>query len=52
MMGYAWLGYEEAMARLTYENAREMLRWGWEILEKGKGSGVLGCKGSRGKVGD
>lgn len=24
--GFAWLGYEEAMQRLTYDNAREMLR--------------------------
>lgn len=25
-VGHAWLGYEEAMERLTYDNAREILR--------------------------
>jgi bis(5'-nucleosidyl)-tetraphosphatase len=30
--GHAWLGYEEAMERLTYENAREMLRAAHEAL--------------------
>jgi 8-oxo-dGTP pyrophosphatase MutT (NUDIX family) len=31
--GYAWLGYDEAMGRLTYENAREMLRAAHEALQ-------------------
>jgi 8-oxo-dGTP pyrophosphatase MutT (NUDIX family) len=30
--GYAWLAYEDAMQRLTYENAREMLRAAHEAL--------------------
>jgi 8-oxo-dGTP pyrophosphatase MutT (NUDIX family) len=30
--GYAWLGYEDAMGRLTYENAQEMLRAAHEAL--------------------
>ncbi len=34
--GYAWLGVEEALQRLTYENAREMLRAAHAALvEKG-----------------
>jgi 8-oxo-dGTP pyrophosphatase MutT (NUDIX family) len=37
--GFAWLGYEEALERLTYENAREMLRAAHEALMKG---GVAG----------
>ncbi len=32
--GYAWLPYEEAVERLTYENAKEMLRAAWEELQK------------------
>ena len=35
--GYAWLPYEQALARLTYDNAREMLRAAWEAMEKGNG---------------
>jgi 8-oxo-dGTP pyrophosphatase MutT (NUDIX family) len=30
--GYAWLGYDDALERLTYENAREMLRAAHESL--------------------
>ncbi|HVX86783.1 MAG TPA: NUDIX domain-containing protein [Phycisphaerae bacterium] len=37
--GYAWLGYEEALERLTYENAREMLRAAHEALMKGRSAG-------------
>ena len=32
--GYAWLAYEEALDRLTYKNAREMLTAAWEALAK------------------
>jgi 8-oxo-dGTP pyrophosphatase MutT (NUDIX family) len=32
--GYAWLTFEEAMGRLTYENAREMLAAGHAALMK------------------
>lgn len=32
--GHEWLPYEEASARLTYDNAREMLQAAWESLEK------------------
>ena len=32
--GHAWLGFEEALERLTYENARVMLRAAWETLNK------------------
>jgi bis(5'-nucleosidyl)-tetraphosphatase len=31
--GYAWLGYEEAVERLTYQNARDMLIAAWKSLE-------------------
>jgi bis(5'-nucleosidyl)-tetraphosphatase len=31
--GYAWLPYEEALARLTYKNARDMLTAGWKALQ-------------------
>jgi len=34
--GHAWLGYEEALSRLTYENAREMLRKAHRALESAK----------------
>ncbi|MGN6368922.1 MAG: bis(5'-nucleosyl)-tetraphosphatase [Phycisphaerae bacterium] len=30
--GYAWMSYEDAMERLTYENARELLRAAHEAL--------------------
>lgn len=32
--GYAWLGYEAAMEKLTYENAREILRAAEESLKR------------------
>jgi len=32
--GFAWLPYEEALERLTYENAREMLRAAADALPK------------------
>ena len=32
--GYAWLGFEEAMGRLTYDNAREVLAAAHEALMK------------------
>jgi bis(5'-nucleosidyl)-tetraphosphatase len=32
--GFAWLSYEEAMARLTYENAREVLRGANEVVQE------------------
>jgi 8-oxo-dGTP pyrophosphatase MutT (NUDIX family) len=32
--GYAWLPYREALHRLTYENAREMLTAAWDTLAK------------------
>jgi bis(5'-nucleosidyl)-tetraphosphatase len=32
--GYAWLGYEDALARLTYQNARDMLTAAWEAMGK------------------
>jgi bis(5'-nucleosidyl)-tetraphosphatase len=35
--GYAWLGFEEAMGRLTYDNAREVLAAAFEALENGGG---------------
>ncbi|MFH1773408.1 MAG: DNA polymerase ligase N-terminal domain-containing protein [Methanobacteriota archaeon] len=31
-VGYEWLGYEEAMQRLTYRNARNVLRKAHELL--------------------
>lgn len=31
-VGYAWLPYEEALEKLTYENARELLREAHEAL--------------------
>jgi 8-oxo-dGTP pyrophosphatase MutT (NUDIX family) len=34
--GYAWLGYEDAMQRLTYDNAREMLRAAHEAIDNGR----------------
>lgn len=37
--GYAWLGYEEALERLTYENAREMLRAAHEALSVRRDAG-------------
>jgi bis(5'-nucleosidyl)-tetraphosphatase len=33
---FAWLPYEEARARLTYQNARDMLTAAWESLENSK----------------
>ena len=30
--GYAWLGYEDAMERLTYDNAREVLQAAHELV--------------------
>ena len=33
-VGYEWLGYEEAMQRLTYRNARNVLRKAHELLSK------------------
>ena len=32
--GFAWLGYDEAMKRLTYDNAREILHAAHEALLK------------------
>ena len=34
--GYAWLSFEEAMERLTYENAREVLRGAYEVVKERK----------------
>jgi bis(5'-nucleosidyl)-tetraphosphatase len=34
--GFAWLGYDEALKRLTFENAREILAAAWETLENSK----------------
>lgn len=31
-VGYEWLGYEEAMQRLTYKNARNVLKKAHELL--------------------
>ena len=33
--GHAWLPYEEAMQRLTYDNAREALAAAHEVLQRG-----------------
>jgi bis(5'-nucleosidyl)-tetraphosphatase len=34
--GFAWLPYEQALARLTYQNARDMLTAAWKTLEESK----------------
>ena len=34
--GFAWLPYEEALERLTYQNARDMLTAAWKALEAPK----------------
>jgi len=35
--GYAWMGFGEAMERLTYDNAREVLQAAWESMQKAGG---------------
>lgn len=32
--GYAWLGFEDAVKRVTYDNSREVLREAHEFLKK------------------
>jgi bis(5'-nucleosidyl)-tetraphosphatase len=32
--GFAWLPYEQALERLTYQNARDMLAAAWKALKK------------------
>jgi bis(5'-nucleosidyl)-tetraphosphatase len=32
--GHAWLPYDEALAKLTFENARDMLRAAHAVLER------------------
>jgi bis(5'-nucleosidyl)-tetraphosphatase len=34
--GFAWLPYEEALDRLTYQNARDMLTAAWKALAEAK----------------
>jgi bis(5'-nucleosidyl)-tetraphosphatase len=34
--GYAWLPYQEALTRLTYQNARDMLTAAWKTLEESR----------------
>jgi len=35
-VGHAWLSYQEAMERLTYDNARDILRAAYEIMNDRK----------------
>jgi 8-oxo-dGTP pyrophosphatase MutT (NUDIX family) len=45
-VGFDWLTYERAMARLTYKNARDTLQKAYEFLNKPQSQTVLREEGS------